>query len=164
MLITLDQQKREAIVQHITYLLDTFFSSSEKQEILHALLPSQEQGIPLSIFKAPLSGLELITKYLKEHEHRSLKSIAQFLHRKPSTIYNTYAKATQKFPHPLDVSDFSLTVPASLFAQRRYSILELLVSYLKDQRHLTMMHIATLLHRNYNTVKTVYRRYLEKKK
>jgi plasmid maintenance system antidote protein VapI len=158
-----DEQKKEELVYHLNQLLNSFLSPAEKQDVVQHLLPLEHQGIPISTFRAPLAGLEIIVKYLKEHEHHSLKNIAIMLKRKPTTIYTTYSHASRKYPQQLDVSDFSLVLPYSLFRQRIYSVLESIVKYLKEQRHLPLQKIAQLLHRHSSTIKTVYQRSQHKK-
>lgn len=147
---------------HLNQLLNTILSQTEKNEVVQHLLPAEHQGIPISTFRAPLAGLEIIVKYLREQEHYSLKAIATMLKRKPTTIYTTYAHASKKYAPQLDTSDFSITLPYSLFAQRIYSVLESIVKHLKEQRHLPLPKIALLLHRRYSTIKTVYQRSLHK--
>lgn len=158
----MDEIKREAVVYHLNQLLNTLLSPTEKNDIVQHLLPAEHQGIPISAFRAPLAGLEIIVKYLREQEHYSLKAIALLLNRKPTTIYTTYAHASKKYAPLLDTSDFSLVIPYSLFSQRTYSVLESIVKYLKEQKHLPLPKIALLLHRKYSTIKTVYQRSLHK--
>lgn len=128
----------------------------EKQKIKQEIL--KEKGIPISVFKGNLSGLEIITKYLKEEENKSFKQISKILNRKLSTLYNTYNKSKIKFKTSLDTSDNSIVIPFDIFTNRKYSILESIVSYLRHNQ-LSIAQISLLLNRNYNTIKTVHHRF-----
>ena len=104
-----------------------------------------------------------LTKYLRENEYKSFKEIAKILNREPSTIYNTYNNSKRKYKQALDVSDASIIIPFTIFNDRNYSVLESIAAYLKDKLNLSFKQISSYLNRNYNTVKTVYRRYHEEK-
>ena len=148
--------KRSELVKTISQLVN-LLSDEEKQVVLVT-----GNRLPISIFRTKnLSGLEAITLYLKDVKSLSIKEIAATLNRNPSTIYTTYHKARQKIRGKLNYSDFSFTIPLSVFANRKFSVLESLVSYLKN-KNLNLSKIASLLNKNYNTVKTVYRRYQKK--
>ena len=80
------------------------------------------------------------------------------MNRKLSTLYTTYKKSNSKFKDSFDISDKSVLIPFDLFVNRKYSVLESIVSYLVKYGF-SLVKIANLLGKNYNTVKTVYRRY-----
>ena len=113
-------------------------------------------------FKAELSCLEIIVKYLKDKKKFSFKEISRTLNRRPTTIYTTYKNASVKCPKPLKTDDTAILIPINSFRDRRYSILESLVAYLKEEERLSQKEIAQSINRSYNTVKTVYRRYRKK--
>jgi len=153
------QKIRDEILR--TKQISTIISSltiEEKQKIRDEILKTKQIGMPISVFKAALSGLEIITKYLKEVENKSFKEISKILNRKLSTIYNTYNNSKTKFKAKLDISDYSTTIPFDIFTNRKYSILESIVAYLKDKQ-LSFAKISSLLNRNYNTIKTTYHRF-----
>ncbi|MBU90423.1 hypothetical protein CMO94_02675 [Candidatus Woesearchaeota archaeon] len=152
-------KSRKYLVKHIFSLIGTL-NEEEKQKILNELL---KKRIPISAFKAKLSGLEIIIKYLKEAEKKSFKEISKILNRKLSTIYNTYNKSKIKFKKNLDLSDTSIKIPYNIFANRKYSILESIVFYLKDKQKLSLIKISLMLNKSYSTIKTVHRRYKIKK-
>ena len=58
----------------------------------------------------------------------------------------------------MNVFDKSIVVPFNVFSDRKYSTLESVVAYLVSSGY-SLVKIASLLGKNYNTVKTVYRRY-----
>lgn len=155
----MEVKKRAELVETISKLVDLLSEEEKKQVFSQAF--SKEGFLPISIFRSDLSGLEAITTYLKDHQQKSLKEIAELLNRKASTIYTTYHKAGQK-KAVLDCADFSISIPINIFADRRFSVLESLVAYLKDGQQIKLSKIAVLLNKNYSTIKTVYKRYQDK--
>lgn len=148
----MDKKERVEVVKLISQVVN---SLSEKEE-----------GIPISIFRTKgISGLEAIVVYLKDHQKKSIKEIATSLKREASTIYTTYTNAQEKLKKikgKLNCSDNPKTVPLKIFSQRKYSILESLAFYLQDKENYSLKQIANLINKNYNTVKTVLRRYRKK--
>ncbi|MBW2974951.1 hypothetical protein KY366_04505 [Candidatus Woesearchaeota archaeon] len=154
----MDLKSKKELTKALSILISSL-TKDEKKEIIHELLKAKKEGIPISAFKARLSALEIITKYLREEEGKTFDEISRILNRKKSTLYNTYNNSRTKFKESLDVSDDSVTIPADIFADRRYSVLESIAAYLKDEKKLPLNKISSLLNKNYNTIKTVYRRY-----
>ena len=148
--------------RHVINEILELFDSLEPSEQLKVLDSIKQKGIPISVFKADISSLEILIKYFKEIEKKSAKEISEILKRKPSTIYNTYQRIQTKSKKELDVSDNSILIPYDIFKDRKYSIFESLVAYLKNI-NLSISQIALLLNRNYKTVSTFYRRYRIKK-
>jgi len=54
-------------------------------------------------------------------------------------------------------------VPLSIFEDRRLSVLEVLVEYLKEKRHLTFHQIAVMTNRDDRTIWTCYDRAKKKR-
>lgn len=158
----MDIIKRKEVSELIKYILRNF-NDVEKKEILNQVLVDQDLGLSISIFRADISGLEVIIKYLKENKNKSFKEISKVLNRKLSTVYNTYTNSKSKFAGALDISDNSIIIPLSIFANRKFSILETLVAYLKDECKLQFKEIAKILNKKYSTVATVYSRFTSKK-
>jgi hypothetical protein len=154
-----DSQKRSELVQLLRHVLETL-SEEEQQDVLSAVKKSD--GVPISAFSSGLSSLEIVVRVMRDSRHQSFKEIARILNRKLPTVYTTYQKAHKKHRQPLDVSDRSILIPFSLFHDRTYSILEAIVAYLKEKEGLTVVRIAALLHRDYNTIQTVARRHAMK--
>ena len=150
---------RQEIVKLITELVSNL-SEQEKKTIFNEVL-DKKQSLPVSIFRSDLSGLEALTVYLKDYQKKSIKEISSILNRNISTLYTTYTKGKQKLNGKLIV-DFSVVVPIQIFSNRKFSVLEVLVSNLKNEHKLSWNEIAKLLGKSYSTVRTVYRRYLEK--
>ncbi len=151
-------EEKQELIKQVSNMLGSL-TLDEKREILKDVLEPKKTGIPISVFRVRLSGLGIIIKYLKEVENKSFKEISRILNRKLSTLYNTYTKSKIKFKDSLDVSDSSIAIPFDIFKNRKYSILESIVVYLKDKQGLSFAQISLLLNKNYSTIKTVYRRY-----
>ncbi|MBR9683437.1 hypothetical protein GOV03_02765 [Candidatus Woesearchaeota archaeon] len=156
----MELKKEVAIQQTILQLISSLPKEKQTQVLQTAL--KRTETVPVSIFQTDLPGLESLVVYLKDIKKQTVKDIAQQLNRELSTIYTTYRKAKQKVKK--SKIDYSLTIPLIIFSNRKYSILESLVFYLQHDKNLSLVKIARLLNRKYNTIKTVYRRYNEKKK
>lgn len=142
-------------------------SNHEKLEILFALLndlrkEKRDISIPVSIFTKRLGSLEAIVKYLREELNLSNIKVSRLLKRDNKVTWNIYSKARKKFPLKLD-TDSDIFIPVSIFAVKKFSVLESLVAYLKEKEELRFVDIAGLLHRNQRTIWTVYQKYKEKR-
>jgi len=124
-----------------------------------AHLPLQ---VPLSIFSQDkLSSLEAIVKYLKEHKAMKISRIALILNRDNRTIWATYANTLKKMPEPLRVEE-GQSIPITTIANRKLSVLEHIVSILKQRGH-SNHHIALLLHLDDRTIWSVWHRAKQKR-
>ncbi|MEK6899681.1 MAG: hypothetical protein AABX05_01020 [Nanoarchaeota archaeon] len=153
----MDTKKRRKIVELLSELIASL-SEQEKKEILSGILETKE-GFPISIFRSQLSGLEAMVVFLKDNGQKNVSQIALLLNRKKSTIYTTYTKAKQKIRKPLDVSDTTIVLPFDKFKNRKFSVLETIVAYLKLKHQLPFVKISAILNKNYNTIRTVYVRH-----
>ena len=153
-------KERKELVEAILQLVSSL-SQEEKKDVLNHLQQKNE-GLPISIFRSGISGLEAIVVYLKDVKELSIGEISKLLNRKKSTLYTTYQKAKQKLAKEIDFSDNSIVVPYNIFADRNFAVLESLVTYLKDDLKLSFVKISTLLDKKYSTVRTVYVRYKKK--
>ncbi|MEK6905981.1 MAG: sigma factor-like helix-turn-helix DNA-binding protein [Nanoarchaeota archaeon] len=153
-------EKKGELVEAILQLVSSL-SIEERKEVLDHL-QQKSGGIPISIFRSSISGLEAIVVYLKDVKGLSVGKISELLNRKKSTIYTTYHKAKQKLTGEFDYSDTSLVIPYRFFADRKFAVLESLVAYLKDELKLPFVKISALLNKKYSTVRTVYVRYKKK--
>lgn len=134
-----------------------------QQQIQDLLQRQQTSEIPLSIFDAQISTLEVIVKYLHESEGRGFSAIASLLNRDPRTIWHAYQRAAKKRIH-LQITPSSPTIPVSLFCNRESAPLTTVTAYLRDVRKLSFSEIAKLLQRSPKTIWTVYQRQQAKKK
>ena len=138
-------------------------SKPEKLEVISFLTEQlKENVIPLFIFKNDsLSALEAIVKYLKEEHNLSYVEISRLLNRSNKTIWITYQRAKKKMPKKL-VGKSQILIPVEIFQNRKFSVLESLASYLKQEQGISYKEIAKLINRNYRTILTVYRRFRKK--
>ena len=119
--------------------------------------PERETTIPVSVFSnEELSALETICKYLKEELRLTYHEIAVLLKRDDRTVWATYNNAVKKRKKALPVFETPYTIPVSLVAERRLSVLEAVVSHLKDNYGLRYNQIGKLLNRDSRNIWTVY--------
>ena len=120
---------------------------------------SKEILIPISIFEVgDLSALETICKYLKEELDLNYAKIALLLNRNSRTIWTTYNNAIKKRKEKLPVNESKFSIPVSIFKNRKFSVLESIVSYLKNNFSLRYSEISVLLNRDERNIWTVYNR------
>lgn len=152
-LLSLSSSKEKNIVDSLFQLINLL--SEEECELLLAKIAGKKEGVPVSIFKGDLSGLEALVIYLTDVKKKPVKEIAFLLKRNVNTIYTTIRLARRKKAQ-LDLSG-SLKVPLEIFSQRKFSLLESLVAFLRKEKKL--VEIAQLLGKSNSTIKTVSRRY-----
>jgi DNA-binding NarL/FixJ family response regulator len=148
---------KELLKRHISVLpkeqlIELFISKLKGEE----LVPK----IPLSAFKAPLSSLELIVKYMKEDLGYSNKKIALILNRSSQNIWITYRNALAKHPMRLPVERSEHDIPIDIFTDTRLSVLESIVLFLR--KTLTNEEIAQRINRDKTTIATVKHRGMRK--
>ena len=126
--------------------------------------PKEEVKVPLSVFKNDyLSSLETIVKYLRENLLLSFKQIASLTNRNEIALAVTYRNARKKLEAKFADESSPYSIPVSILQDRNLSVLENVVSYLKDTFGLNYHKVAVLLNRNDRTVWTVYQRAKKKK-
>ena len=126
---------------------------------------SKEILLPARIFETEgLSALEVICKYLKEELDFSFSKIALLLNRNSRTIWASYNNAARKRKEKLLVKESRFFIPVSILSNRQFSVLEAIVSYLKEKFNLRYSEISVLLNRDERNIWTVYNRAMKKKK
>ena len=126
--------------------------------------PSLEYDLllPTCIFHdRRLSVLEVIVEFLKESHHLSYAEIGRLMNRDERNIWTVYRRANNKRagqPITRPNSADTIYVPLSIFCDRRLSVLEVLINYLKANTPLTNHQIAITLSRDDKTVWTVISR------
>lgn len=124
---------------------------------------SKEILIPVSIFEVKgLSALEAVCKYLKEEMDLNYAKIALILNRDSRTIWTTYNTARKKRKEELPVKESKFYIPASIFTDRKLSVLEAIAGYIRDNFKLRYSEIAALLNRDERNIWAVYNRYRKK--
>ena len=153
----------------LNYLKKSGLSSQAIVELVSKLLKvpvEEEVKVPISVFdNDKLSSLETIVKYLRENLLLSFKQIASLTNRNNVSLAVSYRNAKKKLSAKFVVEEVSpYSLPVKILQNRKLSVLENVVSYLKDTFGLTYHKIALLLNRNDRTVWTVYQRALKKRK
>ena len=142
-------------------------SKNEKIDLLASLVLSIKEktslGIPIAIFdNEKLSIFEALAKYMKENLHLRFVMIGSMLKRSDKTIWTTYKKAKEKFPEPFPSADSDINIPIEKFSNRKLTIFEILVDYLKSI-NLTNHEVGVRLHRDDRTIWSVYDRTKKKR-
>ena len=120
--------------------------------------------LPLSIFSDDPSGLESVSKYLKDIMGMRYCTIADLLNRDDRTIWGACKSATEKLNGTSFEKNSGIQIPVSIFQNRSLSILESLTEYLKEELNLRYCKIAALLNKDQRTIWTFYNRAKKKRK
>lgn len=135
------------------------FGLSDEQLLQIVKEKAESVKIPVSIFSNErLSGLELLCRYLKERIGLSFTEIANVLNRNYRTVWTTHAISSKKHPEKISVPQSRYFFPVSAVAGRNLSVLESIVTYLRDELGLRFVEIASELHRDQRNIWTVYSR------
>ena len=148
------------IFSQITERLKQKYNYSD-QEIFKLWNNENNLLVPVAIFSGKLSPAEALAKFLKENNDLSYHEISEFIGRDERSIWANYKRAAKKMPWPFEING-SIAVPVSIFNSDK-SILEALVSYLKDVKNMRNRKIAQLLNKNPANVWTVHNRAKKKK-
>jgi hypothetical protein len=122
-----------------------------------------KEFIPLLVFRTnKLAPLEALVKYLKEELSLSYHEIAVLTARNDRTIWKTYKNASKK-EEKNDYSASEIFIPAEVFASRKLSILESLISHLIEKKKLRMPKIASIIGKDNRMLWTIYARAKKKR-
>lgn len=146
-LIDIFSQITERLKQKHNYSDDEIFKLWNKENIL---------SVPIIIFSGKLSPAEALTKFLRENHDLSYREVSELIGRNERSVWANYKRAVKKMPWHFEIND-SITVPVSIFNSDK-SILEALVSYLKDERKMRNKKISQLLNKNTANIWTVNNR------
>lgn len=157
------------LLDTLNYLKEQKLSSEEIISLVNKLLKvevKEEVKVPISIFKNEhLSSLETIVKYLRENLLLSFKQIGSLTNRNEIALAVSYRNAKRKLEEKFLIEEISpYYIPVSILQDRNLSVLENIVSYLKDTFGLAYHKIAVLLNRDDRTIWTVYQRAIKKRK
>ena len=160
--VAVDINAVHAIIQDVIKKNNVSFS-----EVIELLREKREGEkiilIPLPILKERSLGiLEAITKYLKEDLNLSYHEIASLLNRDDRPIWNTYNNAKNKFPQRFVLDKEYVSIPVSIFSNRKLGLLENLAKYLKDNLDMKYREIAKLIGRDNRTIWASYNKATKK--
>ncbi len=137
----------------------------DDQQLLELINSNKEPSffIPLSIFSSrPLGILEAMSKYLHENLNLSYSQIAILLQRNQRTIWSSYMHAIKKNSNKFVPDYTSISIPFTIFQNRKHGTLEALVKYLHEEKKMSFRSIARSINRDDRTIWTVYSRVKKK--
>lgn len=115
------------------------------------------ETIPASVFvDSRLRPLESVCKYLREEKRLEYNEIAAVLNRDYRTIWTTYNNSSKKVKGRLAIPPTKYELPLNIFQDRKLSVLEAVVSCLKDKFGLKFAEIAVVLRRDQRNVWSIY--------
>jgi DNA-directed RNA polymerase specialized sigma24 family protein len=119
-------------------------------------------SVPVEVFLNKLGALEALVKYLKENLCMSYHQIAELIHRDDRTIWASYRAASRKMKEKMDIKgEPKMFLPISIFKNRKLTVLEAAVVYLKD-KGVKYSEISRLTGRNQKNIWTIYSRAAKK--
>jgi hypothetical protein len=151
-------KEKQEIILLLTKEIKKKYELNNKELI--QLTETEEEAIPLSIFKYKSGALESICRYMKENLNMKYRKIAGLLQRNERTIWTAYNKAKQKQPETIKIKQEKILLPISIF-NKKLTILESIIIYLKKQ-NLRYVEIAELLNRDQRNIWTIYSRAIKK--
>ncbi|MFC2135540.1 hypothetical protein ACFLTH_13080 [Bacteroidota bacterium] len=140
--------------------LDSSFSAdyenfeNQYNTFYEGLFEEDQLYVPVSIFSSEIGTFQAIVKYLKEHCSTKFSEIAKLTGRDQRTIWNVYNKVKEA---TISVEEGEISIPLSVIKDRKFSVLESVILYLKE-KGLSFNEIASLLKRNYQTIYTTHRK------
>ena len=161
--------KKEGLIDRIETEINSLQSESTLSfdEVLRILKKRNEdkktKTIPVSVFNRKISSLETIVKYLKENHNLSYKEIAFLLNRNYAPIAITYRNSIKKYSSKLK-EKHSEKIPISIFSNKKLSVLENIIVYLKETLGLSYRKISVMIQRDERTIWTCYNRAIKKMK
>ena len=136
-------------------------SSKRKKKDKKEKIILDDLSIPITIFTNQLGGLEGLVKYLKENLELKYSEIANIINRDDRTIWTAYNKAVKKQSTKIQISKTLVFIPISILRNRKLTIFEAIVVYLKD-KGMTYAEIGRLLNRDQRNIWTMYSRAIKK--
>ncbi len=133
-----------------------------RKEISEIVGVREKVQIPATIFSKKLGALESITKYMKENLNMNYHEIAKKLGRNERTVWTAYKKATEKQKEPLKIKKTEFLLPISIFENKKLTILESVIVYLKEGKGMKYHDIAHLLDRDQRNIWTICSRAVKK--
>jgi len=142
-------------------IITTANKSKKKKKKQKRNVIVESLSIPTTVFTNKLGGLEGLVKYLKENLGLTYHEIAELINRNDRTIWTAYNKSVKKQPTKLPIKKTLVFIPISIFKNRKLTILEAMIVYLKD-KGMKYVEIAELLGRDQRNIWTIYNRSIKK--
>ncbi len=117
---------------------------------------NHEISVPISLFSSNLHPMEALCKYLIEIERLSKSNVARVLQRNIKTIWANYERSKGK--ELFMTGNQQYTIPLSLFQKRKLSIMEHVVSFLKQVHDFSNKEISQLLGKSPNSIAVLAKR------
>ena len=149
--LVLEIRKRSLAKEQIAQLLRVIAKKcTEEEETVY---------LPVSIFvHKKLGALECAVKFLLENKKLTITEISALLGRKNTAISATYYAANKKDSSKIKPLKTPYEISASIFCNKKLTVLENLVVELKKKYSLKNSQIAELLQRDDRTIWTVINR------
>ena len=141
------------------YFIEEYDNNETPSVFYLNLRYKDEIYLPVTLFKKDLTPLQIIVKYLKENLNKTNRQIALLLNRDPKTTWATYKSIEKK--KTIIPEESQILIPINIFTDRRLSILESLVWFLKNL-DMKYSEVARLLNRDQRTIWTVCSRAKDK--
>jgi hypothetical protein len=137
--------------------------------------PSNQKNLffPTSLLcDRTVSILEAVASYLHEEKGYTFRRIGGLLSRDAKTMFTSYARAKKKRARCNAEEDpardlhqlHSVDIPLSVFHDRTLKTLEVLVTFLKEEKKLTYRQIGLVLNRDERNMWTVYHNVQKKRR
>ena len=144
--------------------IEELLKETKEKQIKEEIEIKSDIKIPLCIFNKKLSPAESLCKYLKENKKLRFSEIAKLINRDERSIWTNYNNSVKKIKEKIKYgkkTEEKILVSINIFADRRLSILESVVKYLKEREYRNY-EIAELLGKDQRNIYTVHKR-VEKK-
>jgi len=137
--------------------IEELLEISEKREYEDEL----EVQIPVNIFNQQISPAEALCKYLKENLGLNFRNIARLINRDERTVWINYRNSVKKKKEKIRVEkkavEKEISISVKIFSDRRLSILESVVNYLKE-KEFRNSEISEMLGKDQRNIYTLYSR------
>ncbi|MFQ5475241.1 MAG: hypothetical protein ACE5DM_05390 [Candidatus Nanoarchaeia archaeon] len=125
--------------------------------------PIDKSVVPVSVFATSLSPSESLCKYLKEVHDLTYKEISLIINRDERSVWTSYRRSQEKGAALFTSLATDILIPVRIFADRRLSILEHVVLYLKEKTGVTSYKIAKMLNKTPSVIYTIHKRAIAKR-
>ncbi|MEK6855273.1 MAG: hypothetical protein AABX73_03555, partial [Nanoarchaeota archaeon] len=165
LLEVLDKKLKEEYNTSILEILDKKLKEEyniDLEELSHEqeIISIKKITVPIEIFKQNIGPAESLTKYLKENKELKLSKIAELLSRDQRTVGINYRNAKSKMKEKIVAKEREI-VPVEIFSDRKLSVLESLVYYLRN-KGMTNAEISKILNKDQRNTWTLYSRAIKK--